>query len=176
MMNEKVKQIAIENLTHIIGEIRAGRCEILDFTADAVIDETNDKLKITGQFKFVKPEPIVYKDGDDPDTEHYDYDSYTTGRKQDHGHHELNEENGWHCYDWNRGDYTEDMFMKRPKAGKVWKPFRVYTYSSTFKDFKTLEAAQAFHDERVKSPHLTSIFIEIGADGKEIRQIATTAK
>lgn len=37
------------------------------------------------------------------DTEHYDFDSYSTGRKQDYGHHELNAENGWVCYDWIAG-------------------------------------------------------------------------
>lgn len=38
------------------------------------------------------------------DHEHYKYGSYTTGREQDYGHHEMNEENGWGCYQWDRDD------------------------------------------------------------------------
>jgi hypothetical protein len=81
------------------------------------------------------------------DYERYDYNSYTTGRKQDWGHDELNEENGWSCFEWDRGDYTETMEMKRPKHGKDWKQFRVYTSCGRYDDFDTKEEADTFISE-----------------------------
>lgn len=107
------------------------------------------------------------------DTNHYQYDSYTTGRKQDYGHHELNEENGWICFEWNRGDYTETMEMKKPLEGKGWKPFRVYTYASTFEDFLTIEEAQAYFDERTKLNFGYAHFVEVDKEtGKKVKDIA----
>jgi|SRR6185369_17556525 len=80
------------------------------------------------------------------DHDHYEYDSYTTGRKQDYGHHTLNTENGWDCYSWDRDEYTETMYMKRPKEGKGWKSFRVITYTSTFEDFLSEVMARAYYE------------------------------
>jgi len=108
------------------------------------------------------------------DDSHYQYDEYTTGRKQDYGHHELNEENGWVCYEWDRGDYTETMQMKKPKEGKGWKPFRVYWYVSTFVDFMKIEDAQAYFDNYTKSVtwgHASLIEVDT-VTGKEVKKWA----
>lgn len=107
------------------------------------------------------------------DTSHYEYAEYTTGRKQDYDHHEFNEENGWDCYEWDRGDYTETMQMKRPLPGKGWKPFRVYYYVGCYEDFLTFEEAEKYYSERITSHHSIVQLIEVDkARGHEIRTIA----
>lgn len=109
------------------------------------------------------------------DESHYQYDEYTTGRKQDYGHHELNEENGWVCYDWDRGEYTETMQMKKPLYGKGWKPFRIFYYSGCFEDFMTIEEAQKFFDEKVAKANASTYltFVEVDTeDGEELRVVA----
>jgi hypothetical protein len=106
------------------------------------------------------------------DDSHYEYASYTTGRKNDYGHHEYNEENGWDCYDWDRGDYTETMEMKRPLPGKEWKPFRIYNYVSVYNDFLTEEEAQVYFDEKINEGWTWLHLIEVDKiTGKEIRTI-----
>lgn len=107
------------------------------------------------------------------DKSHYEYSSYTTGRKQDYGHHEYNEENGWDCYDWDRDDYTETMQMKRPLPEKGWKPFRVYNYVSVYEDFLTLEQAQSYFNEKVNGGWTWIHLLEVDVtNGKEIKSIA----
>lgn len=106
------------------------------------------------------------------DTNHYQYESYTTGRKQDYGHHEFNDENGWVCYDWDRGEYTETMQMKKPLEGKGWKPFRVYPYVGTFEDFLTIEEATVYFDSKISQPGGWIHMIEVDVQtGKEIRKV-----
>lgn len=107
------------------------------------------------------------------DKQHYQYGHYTTGRKQDYGHHELSEENGWVCYDWDRNDYTETMWMKKPLPGKGWKPFRVFTYAGIFEDFVKLEDAQRYFDEKKGNPsvHVTLVEVDV-VTGNDIRTVA----
>lgn len=106
------------------------------------------------------------------DTEWYEYAEYTTGRKQDYGHHEYNSENGWLCYDWDRGDYTETMQMKRPLSGKGWKPYRAFTGAGRFEDFTSMEEAILWANKNpyyagITGPHTPTIR-EVDIDTGEV--------
>lgn len=102
------------------------------------------------------------------DYEHYQYGSYTTARKQDYGHPEMNEDNGWDCYDWDREEFTETMQMKKPKEGKGWKPFRVYTYVSCYEDFNTELEAKQFFDDREGYVNFVEVNMKTGEVVREI--------